>query len=112
LIDKGSKITPVEKFFGNPDELTTREIELAKRSPSTKRRIRAEARMRRGFHPFGMALREPRGETCGTCLFAVAGGASARWYKCQKSKITGGMATDLRLKWAACNLWADGMKKV
>lgn len=103
-MDRGQKITPVEKFLGNPDKLTVREIEQTKRSPSTRRRIRAEIRIRRGFHPFGFPLREPKGETCGSCAFSGHHGHGKGYYKCNLMK-DGGQATDLRISWPACQKW-------
>lgn len=67
----------------------------------------AAFRISRGFHPFGMKLREPRGETCGTCahLSPKETGARRTFYKCNKRGDTNGPATDCRKKWPACELW-------
>lgn len=109
MSDKGQKITPVGKFFGRPSDLLAREAEQARTSASTKRRIRAEAMIRRGLHPFGFPLLEPRGETCGSCRLSRHRGVVGKgWYKCDLMG-GGGPATDLRVSWPACSKWkADG----
>lgn len=69
----------------------------------------ADLRISRGFHPFGFRLREPRGETCGGCLFLVEKESNARrkFFKCVKRGDTNGPATDCRKKWPACERWVD-----
>lgn len=47
----------------------------------------------------------PAGETCGTCANAYCLNYSKRYWKCRLVKATGGPATDIRLKWAACSRW-------
>lgn len=74
-------------------------------SVSTRRKIRAENMIKEGLHPFGMKLREPRGETCKTCNHSVAKRLGNIYWKCDLMNNTGGPGTDLRLKWPACQLW-------
>lgn len=68
---------------------------------------RDATRIANGFHPFGLRLRDERGETCGTCAHAhrtVSAGRKGFW-KCALVKRTHGPGTDLRLKWPACWSW-------
>lgn len=66
----------------------------------------ARNRIACGWHPFGRKLREPRGETCGTCKHKTSHQPGANIYhKCELRGVTSGPATDLRLKWPACELW-------
>jgi hypothetical protein len=85
----------------------TAEEQRAKTPSATKRRTqRNEAMIAKGLHPFGPPLRQPRGETCGTCRFAQAVRMAGTYWKCEKMQNTHGPATDLRLKWPACALWS------
>lgn len=46
---------------------------------------------------------------CKSCRHLCCNARAKRYYKCQKSPITGGAATDWRVNWPACGLWeADG----
>lgn len=47
----------------------------------------------------------PQGETCRTCIHAYCFEYAKRYWKCRLVKATGGPATDIRLKWAACSQW-------
>lgn len=52
----------------------------------------------------------PEGERCGTCRHAVVSGYhSKNYWKCglMRTCWTGGGATDIRLKDAACKLWEE-----
>lgn len=44
----------------------------------------------------------PEGKKCRTCAHIVCRAFSKRYYKCDIRPITGGPATDHRLKWNAC----------
>ena len=61
----------------------------------------------RSHHVYLLRTPEP---TCIACLLAGApwkgglGGHSKRWYKCALSPI-GGPATDIRMRWPACDKW-------
>jgi hypothetical protein len=76
-------------------------------SPDVARRLRNESRIARGIHPFGQRLREPAGETCGSCKFKFAhwSNPEKKFFKCEKVKQTRGPGSDIRLKWPACVLW-------
>ncbi len=55
------------------------------------------------LHPMGHLL-AGNGESCGTCCHAM----THRVYrKCEKSNITFGPGTDIRLYWPACVMWED-----
>jgi hypothetical protein len=77
--------------------------------PSYRVRLtdRNNAMLDGGRHPMTLhPLRQPAGERCGTCssLRHVDGGVRA-YYKCGLIEHTAGPATDVRRKWAACELW-------
>ena len=110
--------------MGSWDDLDTWAAEQRKKLPPTAgpgecaetgatisadraRTIQAAARIARGFHPFGLRLREPAGEKCGSCRHLQRSYTSpGRWFnKCALRGVTRGPATDLRLKWPACERW-------
>ena len=75
-------------------------------SPGTARKLQAEARIARGFHPFGLRLRQSLGESCGSCSHLLRrGGARNTFFKCELRGVTRGPATDVRKKWPACASW-------
>jgi hypothetical protein len=49
----------------------------------------------------------PEGETCGTCRHCVRKHLAKTYIKCGKNEAawTGGTATDIRVKDAACKFW-------
>lgn len=55
----------------------------------------------RGLHPLGFSLLETPGHTCGSCAHARRKVLGKTYRKCALHH-TGGPATDIRLKWAAC----------
>jgi hypothetical protein len=68
--------------------------------------LRNNAMIEGGKHPMTkMPLREPRGETCGSCRHSIAHSVSKRYFKCNLVPITFGPGTDIRLKWPACVKW-------
>ena len=74
--------------------------------------LRRQAAIEAGQHPFGGPLRQPAGQTCGTCLHCVERryhAQSAHW-KCGRLRAywTKGPGTDLRKRWPACSRWAPG----
>ena len=68
---------------------------------------RANARIERGIHPTGVALLEPRGQTCGDCLHLRTKQATKRYFKCELVGDTSGPATDIRKSWAACEKFEE-----
>lgn len=46
---------------------------VEKLSPDRRRTAKAKYNISRGYHPWGMPLREPRDKTCGECKFALQG---------------------------------------
>lgn len=51
------------------------------------------------------------GHTCGDCAFLIAHRFSRAYFKCSKSKVTHGPATDWRSGWAACGLFQPARDK-
>lgn len=51
----------------------------------------------------------PEGETCKTCrhLTVNRNPTVKTYYKCRLGAITGGPATDVRLRWPACGRWEE-----
>jgi len=72
----------------------------------SKARPRQNSAVARGLHPMGMRL-AGNGETCGGCAFLFLRSRAGRWYKCSKSRVSGAVQTDIRRKWAACELWQE-----
>jgi hypothetical protein len=67
---------------------------------------RQERLLRAGKHPMnGLPLRA-EGGTCGDCAHLVRKKWAGTYFKCRKGDNTNGPATDVRLKWPACELWA------
>jgi hypothetical protein len=67
--------------------------------------------VRAGGHPLGRALLGKEGARCGNCRHVVEVLGCARpYFKCEKDRHrwTGGPGTDIRKKWAACELWEEG----
>lgn len=67
----------------------------------SKDRKEANMRVLQGRHPMGHAL-GPEDKTCGDCEHMVGREFSKTYWKCRKSKQSGGPATDIRKKWRAC----------
>lgn len=78
---------------------------LGPKRPAMSRKKKAEILILQGRHPFGMKLREPTGETCGSCRFLIEKHYSGTYFKCEKRGDTNGPATDVRKKWPACTAW-------
>jgi hypothetical protein len=61
-------------------------------------------------HPLGHARLAHNGETCATCSHRRMNDMRAgRYWKCNQVPMTGGPASDIRLKWPACVRWAQGV---
>jgi hypothetical protein len=73
--------------------------------PDRARTLRAKARIANGYHPSGVRLREPPGETCGTCAFFRVKKYGGTYFKCSLQKDTKGPGTDIRKSWPACAQW-------
>lgn len=67
-------------------------------------RTQAEHVMK-GRHPTGRPLHEVEALTCGTCVHVTRKHFSGTYIKCATWKDTGGPATDIRLRWRACEEW-------
>lgn len=92
-------------LFGN--EVTMEQaLALKRRKPAADRASLVALRIERGVHPHnGMPLRQPPGETCGSCKHHYAKRYSKTFHKCDFTNDTGGPATDIRVRWPACSKW-------
>lgn len=71
--------------------------------PPSPREMAAQSRkLIRPQDQYGLA---DNGKTCKTCRYLVCRSQSAKWYKCQKWRMSMSVATDIRLKWPACKLY-------
>lgn len=73
----------------------------------SKDRKEANMRVLQGRHPMGHALGDPA-TSCGDCAYLIGKEFSKTYWKCEKSKQSGGPATDIRKKWRGCEHWMDG----
>lgn len=98
------RLTDTPDMFG----WTKRTFPTAQKlTPDKARTLRNKERIERGFHPFGLKLKEPRGDTCGSCAHCYSKETPARrtFWKCDLAPETNGPGTDIKKKWPACNLW-------
>jgi hypothetical protein len=75
------------------------------RSADARRTVRNQAMIDRGIHPVTHYPLAPAG-TCGECRFLDGHARNRTWYKCGLDAprfFSSGPATDIRLKWPACN---------
>lgn len=92
-------------LFGHEVTLDEARI-LAKRSPPRDRATLVRMRTLRGLHPHnGLPLRQPSGETCKSCEHCWAKRYSGTYYKCELTPDSKGPATDVRVRWPACEKW-------
>lgn len=71
----------------------------------TKQRATQNRHVARGKHPMGLELAN-NGETCGSCRYLLDKQyREKRYKKCELVANTSGPATDIRLKWGACERW-------
>lgn len=77
----------------------------AELSADRRRTIRRREMLAAGVHPVTGAQLAGNGETCGTCAHQVDRVRNQRWHKCELN-MTKGPATDIRVGWPACELWA------
>lgn len=84
-------------------------VESVSLSADARRTARRNEAIANGKHPLRLdPLREPAGETCGSCKHLTAHGHNLRtYYKCnlRPHEVTFGAATDVRLSWPACIRW-------
>lgn len=76
-----------------------------KLSPDRARTLRNKVLIARGVHPFGSPLRQPPGETCGSCAHLRVKEYAGKYFKCAKKRDSNGPATDARKSWPACVSW-------
>lgn len=95
----------MKDLFGN--ELTLDQALAMKRGkPPSDRAGLIALRIGRGVHPHvGNPLRQPAGETCGSCKHHVVKRYSGTYHKCDLTPDTNGTATDVRVRWPACVKW-------
>lgn len=63
----------------------------------------------KGLHPFGFELHPDRNKKCGGCAHRYRKSRNKSWWKCEKFPATGGLGTDIRLKWRACEWYREGV---
>jgi hypothetical protein len=90
----------------DPGGPVTTPVEMGQDAARTKRRNELLAA---GVHPTTrLRLREPAGETCGSCDYRLAINTGKRtFHKCSAVPMTHGPATDVRLSWPACGGWTE-----
>jgi hypothetical protein len=95
----------MKDLFGN--EVTMEEARvMARRHPPTDRRSLVILRTARGLHPHsGLPLRQPPGETCGSCSHHYTKKFANAYHKCDFTPDSFGAATDIRVRWPACVKW-------
>lgn len=49
---------------------------------------------------------------CGQCAFLQQHRQGGTWYKCLKSDVSSGVATDWRMRWPACGLFEERYKTI
>jgi hypothetical protein len=67
-------------------------------------------RVRSGMHPMGQPLlNDPNrpDAKCGNCIHHYINRMANDYHKCHLVDYTGGPASDIRVKWAACNRWQE-----
>lgn len=77
-------------------------------SADRRRTLRNQQNIAAGLHPTGWKLREPAGQTCGSCNHCRKNATYNRtFYKCglMRGSWTRGSGSDIRIKWPACSLW-------
>ena len=81
-------------------------------SADRARTRRAAERIELGWHQLGQRLRDPPGETCGTCdKFVVTQPGAHPFFKCRAYGLTRSAASDIRKSWPACIAWVDAKPK-
>lgn len=101
----------MKDMFGQ--ELTEAQaLALKRKKPPTSRAALIAARIERGLHPHnGLPVRQPAGETCGSCEHHRVKRWSGTYHKCALTPDTRGPATDIRVRWPACEKWRANTPK-
>jgi len=86
------------------------EMRFVKRGKWSRLHI-VNQRLAQGLHPLGHAKLAGINETCGTCSHVRIRQRSGRYIKCNQVPMTGGPASDVRLKWPACTHWCPGASR-
>lgn len=95
----------IRDMFGN--ELTLEQAIAAKRKHAPKdRSTLIILRQQAGLHPHRGDKLGPAGETCGSCKHHKTRTFAKRYHKCDLGPDSFGPATDVRLRWPACDKWA------
>lgn len=98
LLDRGDAATPRSAEY--PSWYT----------PSNERKT-ANKKVLLGLHPMGMKLSGDGGR-CGWCKNLCRQESRVRTFlKCELVPATGGPATDIRAKWAACEKWVPDVAR-
>ncbi len=82
---------------------------LAAARPAPNYRAQRERMVALGRHPTGFALagadHPGQGHTCGDCAHHYVRQFAGRYHKCDLIRATGGPASDIRVRWPACEHW-------
>jgi len=72
-------------------------------------RAKRERMVALGRHPTGRALagedHPGHGHRCGDCAHHYVRQLAGRYHKCRLIPATGGPASDIRVRWPACDAW-------
>jgi hypothetical protein len=94
----------IRDMFGTP--LTEEQaLALKRKKPPTNRTSLVAARLSAGLHPHRGDKLGPAGETCGSCKHHIVRHWAGRYHKCRFGPDSHGPATDLRVRWPACEKW-------
>lgn len=82
-------------------------LKLKRRRPPSTRETKVAGNIAAGRHPHNaLPLRQPPGETCGSCVHKRKTPMTAgTYYKCDLGGMSRGPATDIRVRWPACEKW-------
>lgn len=90
--------------FGDP-------VDLAVARPVPGYRAQRERMVALGRHPLGFALAAEdhpgHGHTCGDCNLHYVRRFTSSYHKCRLVPATCGPASDIKVKWPACEHWED-----
>lgn len=82
---------------------------LAAARPAPNYRAQRARMVTLGRHPTGFALagadHPGQGHTCGDCAHHYVRQLAGRYHKCDLIRATGGPASDIRVRWPACEHW-------
>jgi len=91
-------------MFGDP-------VAVAAAKPASSHRARRAQMVALGRHPTGFELASlghpGHGRTCGDCRLHYVRQLAGRYHKCRLVPATGGPASDILVRWPACERWEE-----